>query len=465
MRKHTVLLTLGTLVAASSVTAPAVAGGHGHNHGQPELGRQVLGDDDGWAAAGGGTTGGSAADDDHEFVVDTWDEFRAALGGDDARGDTTDRIVYVDGEIHANVFEDIEASCDHYADQADFDFDEYLARAATWTEEEEDADQEMHAAREAAAGGQNDQVRQFVGSNVTIVGLGSGARIVGAHIFVRDADNVIIRNLTVSDAYQCFPEWDPTDGDPGTWNADYDNISVRTSSHVWLDHNTFDDGEHPPSSYPELLGAPFEVHDGLVDVTHGSNYVTISYNEFLDHDKTMLIGSSNSGATARGDFGKLNVTVHHNLFDNLGQRLPRVRFGQVHVYNNHYVVPDNDGWHYAFGVGVAAVDADEDGDIDEQPAGIYAEDNYFTLGHGVEVASLIADWGGPAIHLDDSYVQIGWRPREVNILGEYNATADEPLSGDVGWEPEFVDRVHPGWAVPFVVRAHAGAGELGGWWR
>jgi pectate lyase len=452
-------------VAASSVTAPAVAGGHGHNHGQPELGRQVLGDDDGWAAAEGGTTGGSAADDDHEFVVDTWDEFRAALGGDDARGDTTDRIVYVDGEIHANVFEDIEASCDHYADQADFDFDEYLARAATWTEEEEDADQEMHAAREAAAGGQNDQVRQFVGSNVTIVGLGSGARIVGAHIFVRDADNVIIRNLTVSDAYQCFPEWDPTDGDPGTWNADYDNISVRTSSHVWLDHNTFDDGEHPPSSYPELLGAPFEVHDGLVDVTHGSNYVTISYNEFLDHDKTMLIGSSNSGATARGDFGKLNVTVHHNLFDNLGQRLPRVRFGQVHVYNNHYVVPDNDGWHYAFGVGVAAVDADEDGDIDEQPAGIYAEDNYFTLGHGVEVASLIADWGGPAIHLDDSYVQIGWRPREVNILGEYNATADEPLSGDVGWEPEFVDRVHPGWAVPFVVRAHAGAGELGGWWR
>jgi pectate lyase len=452
-------------VAASSVTAPAVAGGHGHNHGQPDLGRQVLGDDDGWAAAEGGTTGGSAADDDHEFVVDTWDEFRAALGGDDARGDTTDRIVYVDGEIHANVFEDIEASCDHYADQADFDFDEYLARAATWTEEEEDADQEMHAAREAAAGGQNDQVRQFVGSNVTIVGLGSGARIVGAHIFVRDADNVIIRNLTVSDAYQCFPEWDPTDGDPGTWNADYDNISVRTSSHVWLDHNTFDDGEHPPSSYPELLGAPFEVHDGLVDVTHGSNYVTISYNEFLDHDKTMLIGSSNSGATARGDFGKLNVTVHHNLFDNLGQRLPRVRFGQVHVYNNHYVVPDNDGWHYAFGVGVAAVDADEDGDIDEQPAGIYAEDNYFTLGHGVEVASLIADWGGPAIHLDDSYVQIGWRPREVNILGEYNATADEPLSGDVGWEPEFVDRVHPGWAVPFVVRAHAGAGELGGWWR
>lgn len=458
MRKRTVLLTISTLVAASSVAAPAVAGGHGHHS---DLGREVLGENDGWAAAAGGTTGGSAADEDHVFVVDTWDEFRAALGGDDARGDTTDRIVYVDGELHANVFEDIQASCDYYADQAGFDFDEYLARAATWTEEEEDADPEMHEAREAAAEVQDDQVRQFVGSNVTIVGLGEDARIVGAHIFVRDADNVIIRNLTVSDAYECFPEWDPTDGDSGAWNADYDNVSVRTSTHVWLDHNTFDDGDHPPSTYPALLGAPFEVHDGLVDVTHGSNYVTISYNEFLDHDKTMLIGSSNSGSTARGDFRKLKVTVHHNLFDNLGQRLPRVRFGQVHVYNNHYVVPDADGWHYAFGVGVTSVDADQDGDIDELPAGIYAENNYFELGDDVEPATMIQDWGGPAIHVDGTLVNGTSSHDEVDLLAAYNSTADEPLSGDVGWEPSLVGTFHPTQAVPAQVSAHAGAGELG----
>jgi pectate lyase len=236
---------------------------------------------------------------------------------------------------------------------------------------------------------------------------------------------------------------------------------VRTSTHVWLDHNTFDDGDHPPSTYPELLGAPFEVHDGLVDVTHGSNYVTISYNEFLEHDKTMLIGSSNSGSTARGDFGKLKVTIHHNLFDDLGQRLPRLRFGQVHLYNNHYVVPDADGWHYAFGVGVTAVDVDQDGDLDELPAGIYAENNSFDLGDDVEPASMIQDWGGPAIHVDGSFVNGTSKHHEVDLLAAYNATADEPLSGDVGWEPSLVGTFHPAQSVPAQVSAHAGAGKIG----
>ena len=32
----------------------------------------------------------------------------------------------------------------------------------------------------------------------------------------------------------------------------------------------------------------------------------------------------------------LRVTLHHNLFESIGQRTPRVRFGKVHVYNNLY---------------------------------------------------------------------------------------------------------------------------------
>ncbi len=39
-------------------------------------------------------------------------------------------------------------------------------------------------------------------------------------------------------------------------------------------------------------------------------------------------------------------------------------------------------------------------------------------------------------------------------------TAVEPLSGDVGWEPSFVGKVHPTQAVPSLVRAKAGAGRL-----
>ena len=91
--------------------------------------------------------------------------------------------------------------------------------------------------------------------------------------------------------------------------------------------------------------------------------MTVSWNRFSNHDKMMLIGSSDSGSTANGDVGKLNVTIHHNLFDRLVQRMPRVRFGKVHLYNNYYVVGDD--FSYAWGVGVASQ--------------IFAENNFFEV--------------------------------------------------------------------------------------
>ena len=65
----------------------------------------------------------------------------------------------------------------------------------------------------------------------------------------------------------------------------------------------------------------------------------MSYNNFFDHDKTMLIGSSN---TVGADVGKLRVTLHHNRFANVGQRVPRVRFGQVDLYNNYFYATDEE---------------------------------------------------------------------------------------------------------------------------
>jgi pectate lyase len=47
----------------------------------------------------------------------------------------------------------------------------------------------------------------------------------------------------------------------------------------------------------------------------------------------MLIGGSDTVRDTNG-WGYLSVTVHHNQFINCGQRMPRVRFGKVHVYNN-----------------------------------------------------------------------------------------------------------------------------------
>src|SRR4051812_47844195 len=94
------------------------------------------------------------------------------------------------------------------------------------------------------------------------------------------------------------------------------------------------------SRWPRVYGAKFEVHDGLLDVTNNADLITVSWNEFRDHDKVNLIGSSNTRLTDRGT---LRATFHHNLYENVGQRTPRVRFGDVHVYNNYYVEPDAAG--------------------------------------------------------------------------------------------------------------------------
>jgi pectate lyase len=48
----------------------------------------------------------------------------------------------------------------------------------------------------------------------------------------------------------------------------------------------------------------------------------------------------------------LKVTFHHNWWaENVVQRMPRVRFGQVHLFNNLYTSTGN---NYCVGVGVGA---------------------------------------------------------------------------------------------------------------
>jgi pectate lyase len=59
------------------------------------------------------------------------------------------------------------------------------------------------------------------------------------------------------------------------------------------------------------------VHDGQLDSTNATDLVTVSRNLFEDHDKTMLIGSSNSSTV---DPGKLRVSLHHNIFRGVQER-------------------------------------------------------------------------------------------------------------------------------------------------
>ena len=419
-------LLLAALVATLTILTPAGA--------DVPLGRQVLPEGDGWAAEGTGTTGGSAAPAANVHVVHTRAELVTALAA------PAPKIIYVRGRIDGNTDDAGNAlTCADYATDG-YTLDGYLAAydPAVWGRETEPSGP-LEDARAASAANQARRMKLKVSADTTIVGQGR-AVLSGLNLHVDKVDNVIIRNLTFVDAADCFPQWDPTDGDTGNWNSAYDNVSVTGSTHVWVDHDTFTDGANQDSGQPLYFGRPYQVHDGELDITNASNLVTVSWNRFADHDKTMLIGSTNNPANDRG---KLNVTVHHNHFSGTLQRLPRVRFGQVHVYDNFYEIPADVS--YALGVGVESA--------------IVAESNVFALDRAVTPDALIHDWGGTVITARDNLVRTGHHTSPVDLVAAYNATHDPDLGPDAGWTPTLHTRITPARQVPALVSRHAGAGR------
>ncbi len=402
-----------------------------------QFARQPLPAGDGWAAAGPGTTGGAAATADQVHVVTSRAELVAALGGDNPK------IVYVKGTIDG--FEGADGrllDCTELAD-AGYSLDAYLAAydPAVWGRTAPSGPVEEARVRSVTNQTRHTQVN--VGSNTTIVGL-RGARLTGLTLMIDRVSNVIVRNITFDDARDCFPAWSPTDGETGNWNSQYDQVSVRRSENVWIDHNTFTDGDNPDRAQPSYFGRPYQVHDGSLDITHTASLVTVSWNRFDGRDKLMLIGSSN---TVGPDVDRLKVTLHHNLFDRSLQRLPRVRFGQVDVYNNAYRL-GGEGFEYAIGVGVQSA--------------VYAENNHFTLDAGIGAADLLYDWGGTAITTRGNWVRpAGGAARPVDLVAAYNAVHDPDLSPDAGWAPALRHGpVLPAPLVPLVVGPLAGADRL-----
>lgn len=426
----------GALSAALALTMPAAYGdGSSHDVAGPSIGRQVLPDGDGWSSVGTGTTGGSAADHRHVFTVHNRDQLAAAVAGD------TPKIVYVDGHIDANTDSSgNKISCDDYARDG-YTLQSYLATydPAVWGRETVPSGP-VEDARKASQEAQATQIEIKIGSNTTIVG-DTGASITSAMLDLDSVSNVIIRGLRVSDAHDCFPAWDPTDGDTGNWNSEYDTISLRGATNIWVDHNDLSDGDNPDSDQPLYFGRPYQVHDGLLDITNGSDLVTASYNILHDHDKTMLIGSSDSRTSDRG---KLRVTIHHNEFRDLGQRVPRVRYGQVDVYNNWYRQDPgtSDSYVYSWGVGVESH--------------IVAEHNAFDLPADISPDRVIGNYKGTAITADGNLVN----GRHVDLLAAYNAANIPQIAAEPAWSPLIRRTVQPVWFVPALVAAHAGPDAL-----
>jgi pectate lyase len=136
------------------------------------------------------------------------------------------------------------------------------------------------------------------------------------------------------------------------------------------------------------------------------------------------------------------VTIHHNLFAEVGQRAPRVRYGQVDLYNNHYRIRQQSSvpFVYSLGVGVSSH--------------LYAEANAFSLARGIPVASLIQVYGGTELVTVRNTVN----GRRVNLLAAYNRSvpAEEQLRRDTSWRPTLRRHVDPPRVVPRVVDRGAG---------
>lgn len=186
-------------------------------------------------------------------------------------------------------------------------------------------------------------------SNLTIFST-NGATIRHSHWNIKRCDNLIIRNLKFDELW----EWDEaTKGDYDSKNWDFMTVGDGGACDgVWIDHCEFT-----------------KCYDGVIDIKGGSQNITISWCRFTGDD-----GSSNSFVRQQFNYLEANpsgntmynflrangftvdeivdvqrsqkkglligvspddysVTIHHDYFKNMQDRMPRLRGGNVHVYN------------------------------------------------------------------------------------------------------------------------------------
>ncbi|MGH7952028.1 MAG: immunoglobulin domain-containing protein [Limisphaerales bacterium] len=185
----------------------------------------------------------------------------------------------------------------------------------------------------------------------------NGATIRHAHLNLKNSSNVIIRNLKFDQLW----EWDEaTKGQYDKQNWDFITVGdAGAVTNLWIDHCTFT-----------------KAYDGIVDIKNGSSGITISWCKYVGddgytnrnswvyqqldaleanksaypmynflrsngfseddifaviqgHDKTHLIGANDLDPNN----ALHTVTLHHEWFINCGDRLPRLRAGNVHDFN------------------------------------------------------------------------------------------------------------------------------------
>ncbi|HEX5160968.1 MAG TPA: chitobiase/beta-hexosaminidase C-terminal domain-containing protein [Steroidobacteraceae bacterium] len=182
----------------------------------------------------------------------------------------------------------------------------------------------------------------------------NGATIRHAEFNIKNGTNLILRNLRFDELW----EWD--EGTRGDYDSnDWDFVTIGdgggVTSGIWVDHCTFT-----------------KAYDGVLDIKRGASRITVSWSAVvppatgtgsfiqqqfddleanragnvmynllrgaftqaqiiaiaLPQKKGHLIGSNNlEGLTS------YTVTLHHDLYQDLQDRMPRLRGGDVHAYN------------------------------------------------------------------------------------------------------------------------------------
>ncbi|KQQ78821.1 pectate lyase [Xanthomonas sp. Leaf131] len=342
----------------------------------------------GWATQNGGTRGGSAAAIADTFVVNDARSLKAALKASVGAGG---RLIYVQGVIDPS-------------------------EGVAYTSK---ADMKLRA-------------RLDIPAKTSIIGVGADAWIIEGYLLVKGSD-VIIRNLNIENPWDPEPLWDPTDGKLGNWNSEFDGLTVDGASNVWLDHLVFTDGRRLDDRNEVANGRHVQHHDGALDVKNGANYVTISHTFFDHHEKNTLIGSTDK--PDRGDVGKLKVTIHDSLFNAVAARGPRVRYGQVHLFNNLHLGDKADAdypFNYAHGVAIQSA--------------VVSENNDFQIGGASGCKDVVQDIGG------GKYRDRGSLLNGTPLICKLDST--------IGWTPPYSYGLLPIQNVAASVLADVGTGHL-----
>ncbi len=272
--------------------------------------------------------------------------------------------------------------------------------------------------------------------------------------------NIIVRNIRFISgkdtgwAYESFSKCTYVDKDFCASNADPDSLTLQGTTRAWVDHNEFTDGADFNGINPNK--AFYKMYDGLVDIKKGADFITLSYNKFSNHDKSILIGANDSAD------GEYRITFYRNWFQYTGQRTPRVRNGQVHILNNLYEgvkrTTEDRPYHMTYVIGLGF------------NGKAFTERNAFDI-QGATATQLLSanfdEWSqyftDVGSWLNGSAVDLNAAAAEVINAQNIAEKANKPFLGPVTWAPGDHYTYTPLTTVDEVrtqVKANAGVGKL-----